>query len=54
MWIVKFGEIKLKVGSKNAEGLSGMFATWALTHKEAKSTKKLLKDQLDFMRSLEE
>ena len=47
-------EIQLKVGSKNAEGLSGMFATWPLTHKKAKSTKKLLKDQVDFMRNLAE
>ena len=45
-------EIQLKVGSRNAEGLSGLVVTWMLTHKKAKSTKKLLKDQLDFMRSI--
>lgn len=47
-------ELQLKVGSQNAEGLSGLVVTWMLTHKKAKSTKKLLKDQLDFMRSVEE
>ncbi len=47
-------EIQLKIGSKNSAGLSCMFATWTLTRKKAKSAKKLLKDQLDFTRSLEE
>ena len=47
-------EIQLKAGSKNAEGLPDLVVAWMLTLKKAKSTKKLLKDQLDFMRSIDE
>jgi hypothetical protein len=47
-------EIQLTIGSQNAEGLSDRLATWTQTLKKAKSTKKLLKDQLDYMSSLAE
>ena len=47
-------ELQLKAGNKNTEGLPDLVVAWMLTLKKAKSTKKLLKDQLDFMRSIDE